>query len=208
MANELYPIFLKVHQFDTLIIGGGEVGLEKLTFLLKSSPNACVTLVGKQIKQEIKVLASGHTNVTLLEREFFNEDLTGIQIVIIATEDHETNVSIRNEAKSRDILVNVADTPDLCDFYLGSIVTKGDLKVAISTNGKSPTIAKRLKQVLNEALPDEMDGLLQSMREIRDRLKGNFGFKVKKLNHITQSLVSGEQSENPCPEGCPLAQKH
>jgi len=208
MANELYPVFLKVHQFDTLIVGGGEVGLEKLTFLLKSSPRACVTIVGKQIKTEIKILASGHANVTLFEREFFNEDLTGMQMVIIATEDHETNVSIRNEAKSRDILVNVADTPDLCDFYLGSIVTKGDLKIAISTNGKSPTIAKRLKQALNEALPDEMDSLLQSMREIRDQLKGNFGFKVKKLNHITQSLVSQEQNENPCPEGCPLAQKH
>ncbi|OEK03497.1 siroheme synthase [Roseivirga sp. 4D4] len=207
MANELYPVFLKVQQFDTLIVGGGEVGLEKLTFLLKSSPKAKVTLVGKEIKTEIKLLAANHDHVTLLEREFFNEDLTGMQMVIIATEDHETNVSIRNEAKSRDILVNVADTPDLCDFYLGSIVTKGDLKIAISTNGKSPTIAKRLKQALNEALPHEMDSLLQNMRVIRDRLGGNFGFKVKKLNHITQSLVSQRQNDNPCPEGCPLAQK-
>ncbi|MBO3700150.1 bifunctional precorrin-2 dehydrogenase/sirohydrochlorin ferrochelatase [Roseivirga sp. E12] len=207
MANELYPIFLKVHQFDMLIVGGGEVGFEKLTFLLRSSPNARVTLIGKEIKDEIKSLAKDYNYVSLFERAFFNEDLTGMQMVILATEDHETNLEIRNEAKARDILVNVADTPALCDFYLGSIVTKGDLKIAISTNGKSPTIAKRLKETLSDVLPNEIDSLLQNMKDIRDRLKGNFGFKVKKLNHITQSLVSQRQNDNPCPEGCPLAQK-
>tara|TARA_Y100000588_G_C14125156_1_gene869055 strand:- start:263 stop:850 length:588 start_codon:yes stop_codon:yes gene_type:complete len=192
MANELYPIFLKVHQFETLIIGGGEVGLEKLSFLLKSSPNAKVTLVGKTIKPEIKELAELHPQVTLFERAYFSEDLTGIQMAIIATEDHEVNKQIHAEAKGREILTNVADTPDLCDFYLGSIVTKGDLKVAISTNGKSPTIAKRLKETLNEVLPDEIHELLQHMREIRDQLKGNFGYKVKKLNELTSTLVSKE----------------
>lgn len=192
MANELYPIFLKVHQFETLIIGGGEVGLEKLSFLLKSSPNAKVTLVGKTIKPEIKELAELHPQVTLFERAYFSEDLTGIQMAIIATEDHEVNKQIHAEAKAREILTNVADTPDLCDFYLGSIVTKGDLKVAISTNGKSPTIAKRLKETLNEVLPDEIHELLQHMREIRDQLKGNFGYKVKKLNELTSTLVRKE----------------
>lgn len=207
MANELYPIFLKVHQFDTLIVGGGEVGLEKLTFLLKSSPNARVTLVGKEILPGIKELAKNHQYVTLIERPYFDEDLTEMQMVIIATENNELNRSIRDEAKSRGLLVNVADTPNLCDFYLGSIVTKGDLKVAISTNGKSPTIAKRLKEALNEILPDEIDSLLQNMRAIRDQLKGSFGSKVQKLNHITEDLVA-QQHADPCPNGCPFGLNH
>ncbi|NVK85339.1 MAG: bifunctional precorrin-2 dehydrogenase/sirohydrochlorin ferrochelatase [Cytophagia bacterium] len=196
MANELYPIFLKVHQFETLIVGGGEVGLEKLSFLLKSSPQAKVTLVGKVIKKEIKNLANIHPSVTFYERAYFPEDLTGMQLALIATEDHKTNIEIQQEAKSRGIFVNVADTPELCDFYLGSIVTKGDLKIGISTNGKSPTIAKRLKETLNEVLPDEIDELLQRMREIRDELKGNFGYKVKKLNQLTSSLVSKKSIDN------------
>lgn len=196
MANELYPIFLKVQQFETLIVGGGEVGLEKLSFLLKSSPQAKVTLVGKTIKEEIKALANNHPSITLYERAYFPEDLTGMQLALIATEDHDTNIEIQQEAKSRGILVNVADTPELCDFYLGSIVTKGDLKIGISTNGKSPTIAKRLKETLNEVLPDEIDELLQRMREIRDELKGNFGYKVKKLNQLTSSLVSKKSIDN------------
>jgi len=208
MANELYPIFLKVHTFDTLIVGGGDVGLEKLTFLLRSSPQAKVTLVGTEILSTIKELAQGHTNVTLIERPYFDEDLTEMQMVIIATENNALNREIRNEAKTRGLLVNVADTPDLCDFYLGSIVTKGDLKVAISTNGKSPTIAKRLKEVLNEVLPDEIDSLLQHMRAIRDQLKGSFGSKVQKLNHITEDLVSQQQQADPCPNGCPFGLHH
>lgn len=204
MANELYPVFLKVHQFDTLIVGGGEVGLEKLTFLLESSPNAKVTLVGKIVKLEIKTLAQKHSNVRVFERAYFDEDLTGMQMIIVATEDHETNLAIRSEAKSRDILVNVADTPDLCDFYLGSIVTKGDLKIAISTNGKSPTIAKRLKEVLNDIIPDETHELLSNMRVIRDRLKGNFSSKVKVLNKLTENLKYTKERKDSCPEGCPF----
>lgn len=190
MANELYPVFLKVHQFDTLIVGGGEVGLEKLSFLLRSSPHAKVTLVGKEIREEIKELAYRHPGVTLMERLYSKADLTEMQMAIVATENPALNRKIRDEAKSRGILVNVADTPELCDFYLGSIVTKGDLKIGISTNGKSPTVAKRLRELLTATLPEEIDDLLANMRVIRNRLKGDFAFKVKKLNQITSDLVS------------------
>ena len=87
--------------------------------------------------------------------------------------------------------MNVADTPDLCDFYMGSIVTRGSLKVAISTNGKSPTFAKRFRQVLEEILPHDTDDLLRNLKVIRDRLKGGFEYKVKELNRITSTLVNG-----------------
>ncbi|WP_339606304.1 bifunctional precorrin-2 dehydrogenase/sirohydrochlorin ferrochelatase [uncultured Roseivirga sp.] len=190
MMNELYPIFLKVHAFDVLIVGGGEVGLEKISFLLKSSPNAKVTLVAKEIKNEIKVLVQNHPSVNLIEREFFNEDLTEMQLVIIATENRALNKTIQTEANERGILVNVADTPELCDFYMGSIVTKGDLKIGISTNGKSPTIAKRLRELFTDLLPDEIDTLIGNMEMIRNNMKGDFGYKVKELNKLTEHLIS------------------
>jgi uncharacterized protein len=91
-------------------------------------------------------------------------------------------------AKDRKILTNVADTPVLCDFYLGSIVQKGNLKIAISTNGKSPTVAKRMREVFTEVIPNEMENVLQNMSTIRNHLKGNFAEKVKQLNHITTVL--------------------
>jgi hypothetical protein len=96
---------------------------------------------------------------------------------------------VKKAAKARKILANVADTPEECDFYLSSIVQKGNLKIAISTNGKSPTVAKRVKEVLNETFPEEIEDVLQNMEQIRSTLKGDFAEKVKQLNEVTASLV-------------------
>ena len=186
--NNLYPVFLKPQNLNFLIVGGGEVGLEKLTFLLKSSPNAKVRLVAKTICDEIHELAKGK-HVELIERAFFETDLFGINVTILATENNATNLAIRKLSKQKNILTNVADTPKYCDFYMGSIVTKGDLKVAISTNGKSPTFAKRFRQFMEEALPDSTPELLDKLKEIRDSLKGDFAYKVEELNKVTETLL-------------------
>jgi len=85
--------------------------------------------------------------------------------------------------------VNVADTPALCDFYLGGIVTKGDLKIAISTNGQSPTTAKRLRQFFEEVIPDDINQLVKNLNEFRKTIKGDFEEKVKTLNKITENLI-------------------
>jgi siroheme synthase-like protein len=92
--------------------------------------------------------------------------------------------------KAKGKLINVADKPELCDFYLGSIVTKGNLKLAISTNGKSPTVAKRLKEVFHELLPDELEEVLDNLQQIRNKLKGDFANKVQQLNELTKVLIS------------------
>lgn len=197
-TNALYPIFVKFENFDILIVGGGHVGLEKITSVLNNSPRARVTLVGERIIPEIRAFVANFQHVILLEKSFEPVDLDNKNFAIIATDDKELNRSIKLLAESRKILANVADTPDLCDFYLGSIVQKGDLKIAISTNGKSPTIAKRLKETLNELIPNELDEVLQNMRTIRDRLNGDFAYKVKTLNNLTKSLtINGEELEAP-----------
>lgn len=187
--NHLYPIFLKVHELNVLLIGGGNVGTEKLQFLLKSSPNAQVTAVSREFSQDFLDLASTTDTVTVIEDVYHEKYLGGKHIVIAATDDKSVNRQIRDEAKERFLLVNVADTPDLCDFYLGGIVTKGNLKIAISTNGKSPTAAKRFRQLLEEVLPEEIDDLLDNLNAYRDTLKGDFEYKVKAMNEITEGLV-------------------
>ncbi len=194
-TNPLYPIFLKLHQLNMLIVGAGEVGHEKLHFILKSSPDARITMVAPWVSSEIEELLISKPNhsVTIIKKEFEPSDIDGHDMVIAATNIHELNITVRNEAKAKGKLVNVADTPALCDFYLGSIVTRGHLKVAISTNGKSPTFAKRFRQVLEEVLPNDVDDLLENLRIIRDRLTGNFTQKVKALNNITAKLVEEEQ---------------
>jgi precorrin-2 dehydrogenase/sirohydrochlorin ferrochelatase len=111
-------------------------------------------------------------------------------LVIGATNDIAVNKAIYQDAKKRQILVNIADTPALCDFYLGGIVTKGQVKIAISTNGKSPTTAKRIRQFLEDVIPDNINDLVLNLHSFRKRLKGDFEHKVQTLNKITETLIS------------------
>lgn len=191
--NNLFPIFLKLENLHTLIVGGGYVGLEKITAVLDNSPEATVTLVSPEIRQEIREVAAGNERLSLIERVFEDGDLAEKDLVIVATNDKEENKRIKSVARAKHILCNVADTPPLCDFYLSSVVRKGNLKVAISTNGMSPTMAKRLKEVLNEALPDNLETAMEQLKAVRDMLKGDFAYKVDELNRITSVLV--EKSE-------------
>jgi siroheme synthase-like protein len=187
--NQLYPVFLKLDQLELLLVGGGNVGLEKLHSLLANSPEAKISIVAPEVKDEIKKLVLRHPSCKIYQREFQNEDLENKDLIVLATDKRELHEEIKGLAIQKGILVNVADTPDLCDFYLGSIVQKGNLKIAISTNGKSPTIAKRIKEVLNETLPDEIDDLLNNMQSIRSKMSVDFAEKVKRLNELTRSLT-------------------
>jgi siroheme synthase-like protein len=187
--NPLFPVFLKLNELHTVLIGAGNVGLEKLNAILHNSPDARVTVIALSILQEVHLLAAEYKGVKIIQKSFTDSDLNNADLVIAATNDSELNNFVRQSAHERKLLINVADKPDLCDFYLSSIVQKGDLKIAISTNGKSPTIAKRLKEVLNEGLPDELDNTLQQMSELRNSLNGDFAYKVRKLNEVTSVLV-------------------
>src|SRR4030095_848893 len=194
--NQLYPVFLKLDQLELLLVGGGNVGLEKLHSLLANSPGAKVSIVAPEVKDEIRKLVLRHPSCKITQRAFLPEDLNNKDLVIFATDKRELHEEIKAQATQKGILVNVADTPDLCDFYLGSIVQKGNLKIAISTNGKSPTAAKRIKEVLHEALPGELDDVIENLHKVRGKLNGNFEYKVKKLNKITQILIENDNNFN------------
>lgn len=186
--NNLFPVFLKLEELHTLIVGGGYVGLEKISAILSNSPNATITLVAPEIREEIIQLAKKHERVTLIPKVFEEEDLFNKDLVIAGTSIKEVNVQVKEAAKKRKILANIADTPDLCDFYLSAVVQKGDLKIAISTNGKSPTLAKRLKEMLTDVIPQEIQELMDNLKYFRDQLKGDFEYKVNKLNEITNIM--------------------
>lgn len=188
--NNLYPIFLKVSQLNILIVGGGKVALEKLSFLLKSSPDAQVTMIALNFSEELIALAEKHEVILVHNKAYCDNILKNQHLVIAATNNPEVNKQIYRDAKERFLLVNVADTPELCDFYLGGIVTKGNIKIAISTNGKSPTMAKRLRQFLEDVIPDEVDDLAQNLNLYRKTIKDDFALKVEKLNKLTKGLLS------------------
>ena len=189
-GNELFPVFLKLNQLHVLIVGAGNVGLEKLGAILSNSPQSRVTIVSERIAPEVDSYVQAYPALRVFKKSFEESDLDGKDLVIVATDQPPLNEAIRKLARKRRLLINVADKPGLCDFYLGSIVKKGDLKLAISTNGRSPTVAKRLKEVLQTNLPDELDETLQQINRLRNTLNGDFAFKVKELNKATAILVA------------------
>ena len=188
-GNQLFPVFIKLNELHTLVIGAGPVGLEKLTALLNNSNHARITVVAETIIQEVRDLAARYPAVSISQKSFEPADLEGVNFVIAATNNNALNEQVKLEANKRGLLVNIADKPELCDFYLGSVVQKGDLKIAISTNGKSPTIAKRLKEVLNDSLPNGLSITLKQMQILRNMLKGDFSSKVQRLNEVTEILM-------------------
>tara|TARA_E500000075_G_scaffold81496_1_gene73430 strand:+ start:1502 stop:2077 length:576 start_codon:yes stop_codon:yes gene_type:complete len=186
--NTLYPIFLKTEQLEVLIVGGGYVALEKLQFLFKSSPQARVTLVSPMLRTETKKFIQDK-NIRVINSRFRLRFLENKNLVIATTDNPKVNERVYSLCRKKHILVNVADNPPLCDFYMGGIVTKGNLKIAISTNGKSPTLAKRLRQWLEAFLPEETDTLLDKLYVYRNRLKGDFEQKVLAMNKLTEKLL-------------------
>lgn len=186
--NNLYPIFLKTANLHILIVGGGNVAEEKLTFLTKSSPDAKVTMVSPIFREATKALAERY-QVTLIIDQYHEQYLLGKHMVVATTDSPEVNVQVYNDCRKLDKLVNVADNPPYCDFYMGGIVTKGNVKIAISTNGKSPTTAKRLRQFFEEVIPEDISKMVQNLNDYRKTIKGDFEEKVDKMNEITQKLV-------------------
>lgn len=186
--NNLYPIFLKSKNLNVLIVGGGFVAEEKLTFLLKSSPDAKVLMVSPFFRKGTIELAKKGC-VTLVTDTYQKKYLLGRHIVVATTDISEVNVQVWKDCRAEAKLVNVADNPPYCDFYMGGIVTKGNVKIAISTNGKSPTTAKRLRQFFEEVIPENIDDLVKNLNEYRKTIKGDFEEKVEKLNEFTKSLV-------------------
>ncbi len=192
--NELYPIFLKVSQLQVLIVGGGNVAEEKLTFLLKSSPNAQVEMVAPMFREATVQLAEKF-NIPMHTDVYHPKYLEGKHMVIATTDHVPVNEQVYKDCRAEQILVNVADNPPFCDFYMGGIVTKGNVKVAISTNGKSPTTAKRLRQFFEDVIPENIDDLVKNLNEYRKSIKGNFEEKVATLNEFTKGLVQKKEGD-------------
>lgn len=190
--NTLFPIFVKADQIQILLVGGGAIAEEKLHFLLKSSPRARVQLVTKEVSEAVRAIVQQHDCLELEVRPFAASDMDGKTLVIAATNDAELNNRIKQLANSRHILLNVADKSSLCDFYLGGIVTKGDLKLAISTNGKSPVMTKRLRQFFEAELPDSLDEVIGELKVLRSKLNGPFEQKLNALNDLTKKLIEHE----------------
>ena len=162
-----YPVHLDIKNRDCLVVGGGAVGTRKVETLLECG--ARVSVVSPEPNQQLKKLASEGA-ITLIQRAYRAADLKGMFLVIGATDDEDINQQISDDAAHYNILCNIADRPESCNFILPSIVRQGDLVITISTSGKSPALAKQLRQKLETQLGQEYAEFLRLMGAIRNKL--------------------------------------
>jgi len=160
----LQPIFLKLDGRPGLLVGAGNVALEKLNTLITSGVR--LRVIAPDVKPEIRAMAE-EGKIELVERKFSPDDLDGNFVVIAATDDPEVNATVYRESVTRGILVNSVDDPPHCDFYFGSVVRRGDLQVAISTAGESPAVAQQLRREIDQQLPEDLGVWLSDVGRLR-----------------------------------------
>ena len=162
-----YPIHLDIKDRICLVVGGGAVGTRKVNTLLECG--ARVTVVSPEPSPQLTKLASEGA-IALRQRAYRSDDLKGAFLVMGATDDQNLNQQISNDAAQSNILCNIADRPEVCNFILPSIVSRGNLVITISTSGKSPALAKKLRQKLETQFGQEYAEFLLLMGAIRKKL--------------------------------------
>jgi precorrin-2 dehydrogenase/sirohydrochlorin ferrochelatase len=164
----LLPIFLRLDRRPVLVVGAGTVAFAKIETL--RAAGAVITVVAPHAIPQIRGLA--HTDIlTWHQRAFAAGDLAGAFLVIAATNASDINHTVYEEALRRDIICNAVDDPPNCDFYFGSVVSRGDLQIAISTAGESPALAQRLRHEINEQLPADLGPWITELGALRDEVR-------------------------------------
>ncbi|MBW2146104.1 MAG: bifunctional precorrin-2 dehydrogenase/sirohydrochlorin ferrochelatase [Deltaproteobacteria bacterium] len=163
----MYPIVLNLHGKRCLVVGGGDVALRKVQSLRSSG--AQVSVVAPVAIEELRLMASSG-EIVLFLRNYGESDLDGAVLVIAATDDRKVNSAVSSDARRRGMLVNVVDSPGECDFYVPSVVVRGDLVLAISTGGKSPALARKIREDLEREYGTEYERFLTLMGVVRRKV--------------------------------------
>jgi len=190
-VTSLFPMFVKLEGKQVLVVGAGNVGEPKIAGLLETG--AKIRVVALQASPSVREWA--HVGRIQLElRPFHPDDLNGAFLAVVATSSRSLNERIYAEAQQRGILCNVVDVPDLCDFYYPSVVRRGDLQIAISTAGKSPSLAQKIRQQLEKQFGPGYGAWVSELGETRQLILSSDLDKQKKLD-LLHSLASREAVE-------------
>ena len=189
LETPFYIACLKLKGRRCVVIGGGDMGLEKSEGLLACGGD--VTVISPDAGPELEALAA-EGSITWEQRDYAGpEDLEAVFIVIACTDSTETNIQIYEDAEKRAMLVNIVDVPPLCNFILPAIVRTGPLAIAISTAGASPALAKRMKREISELFGEEYAQLAIMLNETRGWAKGTLPtYQDRKA--FFEEIVNGE----------------
>jgi precorrin-2 dehydrogenase/sirohydrochlorin ferrochelatase len=168
MTHSYYPIALDLHGKRCLVVGGGMIADGKLDALLAAG--ADLTVVSPTVLPRIAALAADG-RFTLHQRPYQASDIDGVYLAIAATDDRAANAAVAADARAAGVIVNAVDDIPNCDFFAVAVVRRGDLTLAISTNGRSPAFARWMREQLDATLPTEYGDLLGVLGDVRETLK-------------------------------------
>lgn len=180
-----YPVMLDIENKNAVVIGGGEVAYRKVINLLDYG--AKVLVVSEVVSKEIKSLIE-EKKITYVNRNYLSDDLNNAYIVYAATDDNKVNQQIYQDAHNKNILINVVDVPVLCDFIVPATVSRGDLTISISTNGKSPLLSSKIRKELEETFGTHYETFLNIMGELREKISSEIS-DPKKRRTLYEALV-------------------
>lgn len=190
MSN-YYPVYLDLKGKKCVVVGGGEVARRKVETLLAAG--AAVCLISPEVTPAISGLVKTGKLVHI-NREYQNGDLNDAFLAIGATDNEDINRQIAGEAEEAGIMVNIVDVPKLCNFIVPSKVERGDLIISISTGGKSPALAKKIRQQLEELYDDEYAEYVALLGKCREQVLRQIP-DIKKRRQIFQALVDSDLIE-------------
>lgn len=183
-----FPMFLKLEGRACLVVGAGTIGEPKIESLLTAG--ASVRVIAPRVTAAVAEWARASA-IVWEAREFNEADLDGVFLVIAATSSRDVNGAIFREAHQRNILCNVVDDPEFCDFYYPAVVRRGDLQLAISTNGRSPALAQRIRRELEVQFGPEYGAWLEELGNIRQQLFAS-GMNPDERRRVLHELASRE----------------
>ena len=200
--TSLFPMFVKLAGRTCLVVGAGPIGEQKIASLLGTG--ARIRVVALATTPAVRELAAAG-KIELELRPFADIDLDGIFLAVVATQSRELNLHIYREAERRGILCNVVDVPDLCAFYYGALVRRGDLQIAISTNGQSPTLAQRLRIRLEQEFGPEYESWVEELGATRKLVMSSDLDSARKRELLStlagRETVEAALSEHTAPKG-------
>jgi precorrin-2 dehydrogenase / sirohydrochlorin ferrochelatase len=181
-----YPVNLDIKDRKCLVVGGGDVGTRKVITLLECG--ASVTVVSIIASEKVIKLAESN-RIELKKRSYKETDLDGMFLVICATDNEELNLQVSKDAEKLNMLCNIADRPEACNFILPALVKRGDLVIAVSTSGKSPAFAKKVRKDLEKQYGPEYADFLKLMGAIRKNLLST-SHEPEEHKHLFEKLIS------------------
>ena len=201
--TSLFPMFLKLEGRQCLVVGAGKVGEPKIAGLLETG--ARIRVVSLEASPAVREWAlEGKLQLEL--RAFTDEDLAGTFLAIVATNSRTLNERVYLAAQRRGVLCNVVDVPDLCDFFYPAVVRRGDLQIAVSTNGQSPSLAQKIRQQLEKQFGPGYAAWVAELGATRQLILASNLDKESKLE-LLHSLASREALEAALAEEPALAAK-